>query len=263
MPAGLHLSVKAAAQQALGDSQFELLFQPKVSLIDGRTTGCEALIRWPHPERGTIHPGDFIPVVEPTSLMWPLTRWIVDTAVGQLAAWQREGRDLGVAVNLSAHDLGEPGFVDYVRETIARHGIPPDKLTFELTETAMYEDAEHAGAALHALHGLGVKLAIDDFGTGYSSLATLQAFRFDQIKIDKQFVEHLTRDAKSLEIAGAVAALGKALHCTVVAEGIEDGGIVAALRDLGCTEGQGYHFAKPMPVDAFNAWLRDNERIAV
>jgi len=246
-----------AAQHALGQSEFELLYQPKVRLDGGRTVGCEALIRWHHPEHGTIGPDRFIPVVESTSLMWPLTRWVVETAVGQLVTWRGEGHDIGMSINLSAHDLGESDFIDFIGKTVKASGLPPKKLTFELTETAMYADTAHAAAVLTQLDDLGVGLALDDFGTGYSSLATLQAFNLDEIKIDKQFVAHMMNDPKSMEIAGAVAALGKALHCAVVAEGVEDGAAVERLRALGATEGQGYHFARPMQAAAFRDWLKD------
>lgn len=254
------LELKSDLDRALVDGELVLHYQPIVDLRDGRIRSVEALARWNHPVRGLLAPEWFIRLAEDTGQIVPLGRWVVAEACRQAGVWRRElDREVGVAVNLSARELQDPGLVDHVRGQLASNGMAPGALTVEITESAWVEEAETSGRALDALRRLGVHLAIDDFGIGYSSLGYLQRFPFDSLKIDRSFVAGLGSDQGGEPLVRSIVELGRRLEREVVAEGIETVAQLLALRRLDCWFGQGQFLARPQPPDA----LRDVMRTGV
>ena len=242
------LALEAALRRGIGRDELRLHCQPLVSLAEGRIEGFEALVRWEHPERGLVPPGSFIPLAEETGLIVPVGAWVLREACATLRRIVDEtGMDhLQVSVNVSPRQLQQPDFVAQVRAALDDHGLEPERLVVEITESAIMETG--AAAILRALKDLGVRLAMDDFGTGYSSLAHLRRFPLDVIKVDRSFVAGLG-DGQGSSIAGAIVSLAHALGLRTVAEGIEDDDQRRAVLALGCDIGQGFLFARPMPVD--------------
>ena len=243
------LEVEQALHRALDRGEFELHYQPKVSLRGGHVVGLEALMRWKHPERGVVPPAEFIPVAEETGVIVELGAWALDRACAQLADWRplTGGRPVQMAVNLSARQLRETELLETVSSALARHGIKPAELILEITESLVVEENETTQASFAALEALGVQLAVDDFGTGYASLAALKRFPADLLKIDRQFVAGLGKGATDPAIVSAVIMLGHALDLRVVAEGVETREQLTILTDLGCDLAQGFLFAPPAP----------------
>jgi len=236
--------------RALTEQEFRVVYQPEVDLRTGHVTGVEALVRWHHPERGLVPPAEFIPLAEQTGLIAGIGAWVLDTALAQAVHWSRsryDGSSLAVWVNLSARQLGDPGLVELVSETLRRHGVDPAQLGLEITESALLEDAEGAVTALSSLRELGVRLAVDDFGTGYSSLSYLKRLPVDAVKIDRSFVDGLAVDGDDSAIVAAVAGMARALRLTTIAEGVENLDQLQALKRLGCDLAQGYFFTTPQP----------------
>jgi diguanylate cyclase (GGDEF)-like protein len=231
-------------------------YQPMVELGTGRVAGVEALARWQHPTRGSIPPGDFIALAEESSLILPLSRWVLFESCRQASEWHRRYPDrppLTVSVNLSVRQFQHPALVDEVAEALRETGLPPGCLSLEITESMMMEAAEATNAILRDLKAIGVRLAIDDFGTGYSSLGYLKRFPVDTLKIDRTFVAGLGRDPEDSAIVHAVIRLAHTLGLAVTAEGVETAAQRDELRATGCELGQGYYFAKPLPADAVEA----------
>ncbi|MDP3711386.1 MAG: EAL domain-containing protein [Mycobacteriales bacterium] len=243
------LDTELELRRALRRRELEVHYQPVVDLTDGRVTGFEALVRWRHPSRGLVLPSEFIGVAEETGLVVALGASVLDRACRQLAQWQDAGRALTVAVNLSGVQVGEPGLVPMVRDTVARSGVDPDGLTLEITETALMRDAEGALQVLTALRAIGVHLSVDDFGTGYSSLAYLRRFPVDVLKLDRSLVIGVDHDTDGSALAAAVLAMGRALGLTAIAEGVESAAQVAALRRLGFQRVQGFVFSGAVPAE--------------
>jgi diguanylate cyclase (GGDEF)-like protein len=242
--------------RALTEQEFRVVYQPEVDLRSGHVTGVEALVRWHHPERGLVPPAEFIPLAEQTGLIAGIGAWVLDTALAQAAHWRQarfDGSALTVWVNLSARQLGDPGLVELVADTLMRHGVDAAQLGLEIPESALLEDAEGAVTALSSLRELGVRLAVDDFGTGYSSLQRLKLFPLDVIKIDRSFVSGLGEDAGDEAIVRSVIGLADALGFSVVAEGVETPGQRACLLELGCDLAQGFLFARPAPASEITA----------
>ncbi len=234
-------------RRAVDRKQFVLAYQPITDLRSGAIVGTEALIRWNHPTRGIVLPGEFITVLESTGLIEPVGRWVVDEACRQAAVWARQLPSLGwTAVNVSAAQLRSDDFYAWVREAIATHGLDPSRLTLEVTESLALDDAIETVERLHALRELGVRIAVDDFGTGYSSLAYLRRLPIDKLKIDRTFVDGLGTDPEAMAFARAIVELAKGLRLTTIAEGIEHRRQAETLVALGCELGQGYLFAKPL-----------------
>ncbi|MET0266103.1 MAG: EAL domain-containing protein [Duganella sp.] len=243
--------------QALEQNEFELYLQAQVELATQRVIGAEVLLRWHHPELGMVAPDRFIPIAEESGLILPLGEWVLQQATAMLAAWR--GSDLAhlrLAVNLSARQCHGPGLLPLLDSLLAKHGIDPALLELEITESAAMQDPESSRILLEQLRSRGIKVAIDDFGTGYSSLSYLKLFEIDRIKIDRGFVKDIEADPDDAVIVAATIALAHSLGLSVVAEGVE----TAAQRDFlnakGCEEAQGYLFARPMPLAAFEALLR-------
>jgi len=242
------LELRADLLRALESGQFELHYQPIVRLADGRVAGIEALLRWQHPERGLVVPGDFIPFTEETGLIVPIGRWVLREACRQAAAVQQLLSDdppLYMCVNLSVKQLQHSDVISDVQDALAESGLQPQLLTLEITESMLIDDPDIAVVKLTQLRSLGVRIAMDDFGTGYSSLSYLSRFPVDVIKMDRSFLRP-EASPEAVDLSSAVVALGSSLALEVVAEGIELDEQLRRLRDLGCELGQGFHFAHPM-----------------
>jgi diguanylate cyclase (GGDEF)-like protein/PAS domain S-box-containing protein len=254
------LELRADLQRALSVGEFELFFQPVVRLLDNSVLGVEALLRWRHPERGLVNPDDFIPFAEETGLIVPMGRWVLREACRYGVLLQRDAASdppLTMSVNLSVKQLQHSDVVADVTDALHESGLDPHLLTVEITESVMMSDTDVAIARLQELRALGVRLAMDDFGTGYSSLSYLSRFPVDVLKMDRSFLEAgATPEASGL--ASAVIAIGETLQLDIVAEGIELSEQWTTLRDLGCERGQGFLFARPMPIaetlDALRTW---------
>ena len=241
---------------ALQRRELVLHFQPKVSLPSGRCVGFEALVRWQHPTRGTVPPDQFISLAEGTGLIEPLTRYVLELALEQCAAWRAAGHDdLPVAVNVSARNLLESDLVEVVRDLLAKHGVPSTSLVLEVTESAVMADPDKAAEVLTRLHALGVAVALDDFGAGYTSLAQLRTLPLHELKIDRQFVTDMATRSDDEMIVRSIVELGHNLGLKLVAEGVEDAASAERLMASGCESAQGYHFARPIPSGALPAWL--------
>jgi EAL domain-containing protein (putative c-di-GMP-specific phosphodiesterase class I) len=249
------LTLSGQLRRAIEDDQMVLEFQPKIDARSGRLAGVEALVRWLHPELGPIPPSEFIHSAEQTGLIRPLTLWVMNAALRQLAAWRAAGLELGVAINLSVKSLQDPALPDVIRELLASARQPPERLTFEITESALMADPDAALAVLERIAAIGCKLSLDDFGTGYSSLAYLQQLPIDELKIDRSFVIAMMRDDNAAVIVRSVVGLAKGLGLGVVAEGVESAEAFAALRALGCDQVQGYWCGPAMAGAALPSWL--------
>jgi diguanylate cyclase (GGDEF)-like protein/PAS domain S-box-containing protein len=245
-------SLEVSLRHALEGEQFLLHYQPKVNLDTGEITGVEALIRWQHPDRGLISPGRFIPIAEDCGLIVPIGRWVLREACRQTREWQDAGwLRLPIAVNVSALEFRDPGFVDSVRTVLQETGLQARYLELELTEGVLMEDGQCTAAVLQELKKMGVQLAVDDFGTGYSSLSYLQQFPIDVLKIDQSFVHHITGNPDDSSIVSAIIDMGKNLKQRVIAEGVETQGQLAFLQAQRCAEGQGYFFSRPLAAAQF------------
>ncbi len=231
---------------ALDTGQLHVVYQPQTDLTDGRVVAVEALVRWRHPERGLVRADEFIPLAENSGLIFPVTAFVLDTALAQVARWHAAGLDVRMAVNLSARHLSDQGLPQQVGAALTRHQVPASSLVLEVTETAILSDPARADLVLHALRRLGVSIAIDDYGTGNASLSYLKRLEIDELKIDRSFVSNIGADHHDLIIVRSTISLALALDLRVVAEGIEDAETVTALRGLGHVIGQGYHLGRPV-----------------
>jgi len=247
-------------QIALGldQDQFELYYQPKLNLRSRKLIGAEALIRWRHPERGMIPPGEFLKALEDTELEIRLGEWVINSAIDQLDKWSRTGRDLELSINISAFHLQSKGFVDKLKHSLmARFNGTPCRLQIEILETAALEDMQKVTDIIEECRAFGVSFALDDFGTGYSSLSYLSNLPVNTLKIDQSFVRDMLADQSDRAIVQGVIALAKAFGRETVAEGIENRQIYQLLVDMGCELGQGYGIARPMPAKDFSVWIFD------
>ncbi len=236
-------------RRALHRDEFRVHYQSIVELATQKVVGLEALVRWEHPTRGLLAPHEFLKVAEETGLIVTIGRWVLEEACRQMMEWRAEGPEaegLSIAVNLSARQLNEPGFVQDVKEILQRTQLPPDQLNLEITETVLMEQSDEVVGRLAALRDLGIRVCLDDFGTGYSSLSYIQDLPIDTLKIDRSFVSQLKAEGKSSEVVGTIFELGSRLSLSVVAEGIESSDQLALLKGLNCKLGQGFTFSKPL-----------------
>ncbi len=257
-----HMQARRQLQLDLGkglaNGEFELHYQPLVNLQRNEISCLEALLRWHHPERGSISPVEFIPLAEETGLIVPIGEWALRQACADAATWPE---DVKVAVNLSAVQFRSLHLVESVFSALAASGLPAHRLELEITESVLLQNNESTLETLHQLRSLGVRIAMDDFGTGYSSLSYLRSFPFDKIKIDRCFVADLADATEdSLAILRAVAGLGISLGIETTAEGVESKEQVERVRQEGCTEMQGYFFSPPRPIREIASLLRSQER---
>jgi diguanylate cyclase (GGDEF)-like protein len=243
-------------RQAIEEGQVSVHYQPKVSLPSKQVLGVEALVRWQHPEFGRLDPDEFVPAVEAAGLVGVLTGFVLEQALIRVRKWMDEGLRMSVAVNLSVRCLADDGFPAKVTEALRRFDVPPELLTFELTESGVMADPQKALPILRELHTLGIVLAVDDFGTGYSSLAYLRQLPVDEVKIDKSFVLGMGTDLGDLAVVRSIVELGHSLGLTVVAEGVEDDIARDQLEAMGCDIAQGYLVSRPLAEDRLEAWLQ-------
>ncbi|TAJ77391.1 MAG: EAL domain-containing protein [Gallionellaceae bacterium] len=249
--------LEADLRGALPNGQLQLYYQIQVD-GDHRPVGAEALIRWMHPRRGMVAPAQFIPEAEESGQILDIGLWVIETACRQLAAWAQDERmrRLTLAVNVSAQQFHLRDFVELTQEVIVRHGISPERLKLELTESVVLEDVADVAGKMHALKALGVRLSLDDFGTGYSSLVYLKQLPLDQIKIDQSFVRDVTSDQNDAVMVQAIIGMAQNFRLNVIAEGVETGAQLAFLKQNGCMAYQGYLFGKPAPLAEFEALAR-------
>ena len=245
------LLLEAELERAAERNEFELFYQPQVNLADGRLVGAEALIRWRHPERGLVLPGDFMAIANATSSSLGISRWVMETACRQGRLWQQQGHALRLGVNLSPSQLQTSDLAATVETVLRDTGFSPGLLELEVTEDVLLEDHERARDIFRRIQALGVHIAFDDFGTGYASLTYLKKFPLDRLKIDQSFVRELRVDSDDAAIVGSTITLAKLLGLSVIAEGIEDSATGELLARMGCEEGQGYNFGRPVPAAEF------------
>jgi diguanylate cyclase (GGDEF)-like protein len=242
------LAIEAELQRALRNDELEAHFQPVHRLDADRTlVAVEALARWNHPERGLLEPAEFIPTAEETGLIRRVGAVVLERACAQLARWTADGAEIDLAVNISAHQLSDPDIVDLVERTLTGHGIAPERLCLEITESAIVGDQPEIDARVHALKELGVRIAVDDFGTGWSSLANLGRLPVDVLKIDRSFVGRMHTDPQARRIVVAVLGLARSMGLATVAEGVERPEQARGLAELGCELAQGFGFRPPVP----------------
>jgi diguanylate cyclase len=255
------LALAAELSGAIAGGQLVLHYQPKLDLRTGSVDAVEALVRWQHPDRGLLAPVAFIPIAESTSLMAPLTDWVVGEVVRQVGEWSRQGIDLSVSVNVSARSLADPGFADHLLGLLAGSGVDAGRIVVEITETAIIADPARAGELLRRLHDAGLRISLDDFGQGATSLVSLAALPLDEIKVDRAFVVGMDRSEAQRAVVEFIVSLGHRLGLTVVAEGIETEDAAAALVDFGCDEGQGFLFSRPVPGPQVADWVAHHRSV--
>lgn len=252
------LQLAEALQRALEEEQLDLWYQPQIDLTSGTVVGVEALARWSHPELGMISPATFIPLAEETGLISRLGEWALTEAIEQAARWRERGVSIGhIGVNVATAQLTGTELTDQVRNKMAANGVPPQHLQLEVTERGIMADPEVARETLRVLSAQGVGLAIDDFGTGYSSLAYLKDFEFDVLKVDKSFIDGLPEGTNDASIARAIQAMAESLGQVVCAEGVETADQADWLVQNGVEQAQGFLYARPMPAEQLEQWLRD------
>lgn len=249
-------SIETGLRQALGNHELSLHYQPIIELATHRVVGMEALMRWRHPSMGPISPAQFIPVAEESRLVVTLGQWAVKTACEQAQNWSQKHGPLYIAVNISARQFAEPGFISMLENIILSSGLPRDLLEIEVTETSLMLQTSDTSQILKALHQRGFRLALDDFGTGYSSLAYLKRLPLGKLKVDRSFIRGLPDDAEDAAITQAILSMAQHMGLAVCAEGIETTSQAAFLRALGCQFGQGYLFGRPMPANEFERFLQ-------
>ncbi len=250
--------------RALKEQEFWLAYQPQLDLRTGTIRSAEALIRWNSPQHGPVPPSDFIPLAEHSGFIVELGAWILTTACRQVQQWMEQGEQpIRMAVNVTAHQLLEPRFVQQVMAILEETGVPPERLTLELTESVLVENTSATAECFQQLQREGVRISIDDFGTGYASLSYLQHFHFNELKIDRSFVSHIDTNHKGQVIVRSVLDLARTMGFTTVAEGVETPQELAWLQEAGCAVVQGYRVSRPLPAHDWDpAWLSGNRRTA-
>jgi EAL domain-containing protein (putative c-di-GMP-specific phosphodiesterase class I) len=257
----VRVALAAELREAIRSGQLRLHYQPQLDVATGRLRGVEALVRWQHPDRGLLGPGEFVPVAEGSGLVKELTRAVLGEATRQWHAWDETGLDLDVAVNLTAIDLLDLSLPDDVAQALSRYGMPVARLALELTETTLMVDETRSGEVLGRLRHLGVRLAIDDFGSGYSSLAYLKRLPVHEVKIDRVFVAGIPADEANESIVRWTIELAHGLGLAVVAEGVETREQLEHLEALGCDIAQGYFLGRPMPGDELAAFVASRSNL--
>ncbi|WP_256081833.1 EAL domain-containing protein [Massilia sp. YIM B04103] len=249
-------AMESELARAIEQGELCLHYQPRVNLESGAVSSAEALVRWRHPQRGMVPPGDFIPLAENSGLIVPLGAWVIREVCRQQRAWIDAGLQTAVvAVNLSPRQFQDEHLVDEIRRALSEHALDAACIEMEITESTVMDNAAEAGCKLNALKSLGISLSLDDFGTGHSSLSRLRHLPIDHLKIDQAFVRHLCTNAADAAICKAIVDLAHNLQLSVIAEGVEDAAQAAALRSWGCDDVQGFYFARPMPPEEFARML--------
>ena len=249
------LSLISELRRAIDERELVLHYQPKLELHSGQVASVEALVRWHHPTRGLLGPNEFIDVAQETSLIKPLTLYVIDEALRQCRAWVQEGLTLAVAVNVSTRNLIDLDFPEQVGALLAKWEVGPQLLELEITESAIVADMFRMRGVLERLGAMGLRISVDDFGTGYTSLGYLRRLPISELKIDRSFVSHMATSEEDAVIVRSTIDLGRNLGLGVVAEGVEDVEVLEALRELGCDVAQGYLMSRPIPADELTTWL--------
>lgn len=259
----LHLALESDLNRAIESDELFLEYQPQIDLKTGAVTGVEALVRWMHPERGTVPPAEFIPLAEQTGAVQRLMEWVLRRALSDCSDWQSQGYTFGVSVNLSPINLHHPNILDVIKQSLNASRVLNGSLVLELTESAVMGDPDYAIRVLGNLAATGIGISIDDFGTGHCSLNYIKKLPANEIKIDRSFVMDMNRDQNDMVIVRATIGLAHNMGHTVIAEGVEDAATLQNLRALGCDKAQGYHIAKPLPMAALLSWLDDHPGFTV
>lgn len=250
------LTLESELRHALQNSEFEVHYQPKISVQTRKLVGAEALVRWRHPERGMMQPGEFLPVAEETGLIGPLSDWVLAESCQQISRWSDEGKQLvPISVNVSNQQFNSDALLVTLEQALQASGIDPGLLELELTETIVMENAHLAVDLTRSLKKMGIALSIDDFGTGYSSMSHLKRLAVDKLKIDRSFVNDLGQNPEDEAIIKAITALAHSMRLDVIVEGVETEEQMALLGQFGCDEAQGFLFSKAIPADDFSLWL--------
>lgn len=258
------LQVENDLRKAIERKEFVVFYQPIVSLATGKIAGCEALVRWKHPETGMVPPGDFIPVAEDTSLIVPIGEQVLRMACRQNRQWRDLGfRNIVTAVNISAKQFQHQGLVDLIKSVVKEHGIEFENLKAEVTESTAMKDFSTTIKILNDLSELGIQVSIDDFGSGYCSLAYLKKFPLDTLKIDRAFIKDIPRDPNDMAISSAIIAMAHSLELRVIAEGVETQEQLSFLKSHHCDEIQGFIFSKPVPGEEFTKLLQNKTRLSL
>lgn len=251
------LQILKALPEAVSQNKLQLHFQPKLDCQQGNVIGAEALVRWRHDELGVVRPDEFIPLAEQTGEINRITRWVCAAALDQLQLWHEQGHALIMAINLSALDLQWDELGDYLTTLLKERGLPPAKVTLEVTESAVMADPEQAIERLGQLRAAGMRISIDDYGTGYSSLAQLKRLPVDELKLDRSFITELSENMADQTIVRSTLALAQEMKLATVAEGVEDDAAWQVLRTLGCQTMQGFYFSRPLAAAEFDKWLQN------
>lgn len=247
--------VQSFAAALAAPDQLRLEFQPRIDLRSGICVAAEALLRWTHPRLGAISPAEFVPQIEPTAMIHDLTNWVLGRALDQLALWRTHHPDFAVSVNVSLNNLRDATFVDRLLHQLSARGLPVTAIELEVTEQTFTPNDAMIGLTLARLSDAGVPLAIDDFGTGYSSLSYLQQLPVQTVKLDRSFMQGMEKEPRKVALVSTTTMLCQQLGYRVVAEGLETAETVAAVSHIGCDQGQGYYFARPMDADTLSVWL--------
>ena len=251
--------MESGLRRAIERGELRLFYQPKIDLASRRVIGAEALVRWQHPTLGLVPPGKFIPIAEESGLIVPLGEWVLNAACAQLCAWQKEGHELQVAINVSARQFQQRNLADLVLRAMAASNVDPKFIEIEVTESAIMNDAQSSISTLEAMKSRGISISIDDFGTGYSSLSYLKRLPLDILKIDQSFVRDVTTDHNDAAIVRAIIGLARSLGIKVIAEGVEDDRQLSFLNAYGCNYGQGYLFGRPLAPETFIEVMRGRQ----
>ncbi|MDH3355462.1 MAG: GGDEF domain-containing phosphodiesterase, partial [Chromatiales bacterium] len=254
------LMITSHMRHAIEHNEFSLYFQPKVAGADATPHSAEALIRWKHKEHGFISPAEFIPLAEKTGYIREITHWVVDETLRQMSEWQKRDIEIPISINISAHNLLDPNFVQTICDLSDKREVPRNRITLEVTETAVMMDPEYTISVLNQLSDKGFKIAIDDYGTGYSSLSYLKQLPADELKIDCSFILNMLEDDDSYTIVYSTIELAHNLGMSVTAEGVETRAISDHLLDLKCELQQGFFFSKPLPATKFESWLQGHKK---
>jgi EAL domain-containing protein (putative c-di-GMP-specific phosphodiesterase class I) len=245
-------------RKAVDNGEFALIYQPKVALGESGEHGVEALVRWQHPTRGLVPAAEFVPLAEQTGYIRTITRWVLENAVRQCAAWRGRGLPINVSINISGRDLVDGELSTWLKALLEHEGCSAHWVTLEITESAMVGEPGHALKNLERLHELGCKLAIDDYGTGYSSLAYLRRLPLDELKIDKSLIMGMSADAGDALIVRSTIELAHKLGLAVAAGGVEDETTLGRLRELGCDSVQGFLLSRPLAADDIASWVKES-----
>jgi diguanylate cyclase (GGDEF)-like protein/PAS domain S-box-containing protein len=258
------LSLESEMRKAIANNEFVLYYQPKITIADGLLSGVEALIRWQHPTKGLLFPGEFIPLAEDSELIIPIGEWVLKTACSQFYSWKNEGiGTIPIAVNLSQTQFKQKYLLQTITRILSSMGMDSRFLELEITESAIMQNEREAGTMLRGLKALGIKLSIDDFGTGYSSLSALKRFTLDCLKIDRSFIMDLNLDRDDRALVSAIIAMAHSLGLRVIAEGVETEEQLAFLRDQQCDMAQGYFISRPIPAQQLSQLLSERSQLAI